>query len=53
MIAEFMVELAGRIGGLRATQGLLNEHQARLTLAMILAAGANGLPTQPLREVPR
>lgn len=43
-IAEFLTELAGRIGGMPAIVGLLNEYRGQLTPALIRAAGAERLP---------
>jgi hypothetical protein len=49
---EFLLELAGQIGGLPATMGLLVEYQ-RLSLPQVRAAGGNRFPPRPLRAVPR
>ena len=42
--AEFLAELASRIGGMPAIVGLLNEYRAKLSPAMIHAAGARRMP---------
>jgi hypothetical protein len=52
-IAEFLVELAGQIGGMPATLGLLAEYERRLTPAMLRATGGDRFPTLRLRVVPR
>jgi len=49
--AEFLAELAARIGGMPACLGLLAEFQARLSPAMIRAAGADRMPPRPLRMI--
>jgi hypothetical protein len=50
--AEFLAELAARIGGLPATLGLLAEYQARLSPATVRAAGGDRFPARVLRRVP-
>lgn len=50
--AEFLTELANRIGGMPAVIGLLNEY-GRLNPGMVRAAGADRFPARPLRAVPR
>lgn len=51
-IAEFLVELAGQIGGLPATLALLAEYERRLTPAMLRLTGGDRFPTRRLRAVP-
>lgn len=48
--AEFLADLASRIGGLPAILGLLEEYQ-RLTPAKLRAAGGDRFPARPLHEV--
>ena len=49
--AEFLAELARRIGGEPAIRGMLAEYAA-LTPGMIRAAGASSLPPHRPRAVP-
>jgi hypothetical protein len=51
--AEFLADLAQRIGGMPAILGLLAEYQCRLTPAMIKAAGADRFPSRSIRVVPQ
>ena len=51
-LAEFLAELAQRIGGMPATLGMLTEYQ-RLTPGMVRAAGGDQFPPPPLRALPR
>ena len=48
--AEFLAEIAGKIGAEGAIQSLLVEYQ-RLTPEMIRAVGADRFPPRPLRLV--
>lgn len=51
-VAEFLVDLDRRVGGMPATLGLLTEYQARLTPQMLRAVGGDRFPRRPLRVVP-
>lgn len=51
--AEFVAELAARIGGMPATIGLLTEYERRLTPKMIVAAGGDRFPTRRPMAVPQ
>ncbi len=48
--AEFLAELAGRIGGLPAILNLLTEYQ-RLQPNQLRAVGGDRFPARPLRRV--
>lgn len=50
--AEFLTELARRIGGGPAILALLEEY-GRLSPGMVRAAGADRFPPRPLRVVPK
>ena len=50
--AEFLNELAGRIGGMPAISALLTEY-ARLSPGMVRAAGGDRFPARVLHVVPR
>lgn len=50
---EFLAELSAPIGGMPACLGLLAEYQARLTPEIVRAAGADRMPSRPLRKVPQ
>jgi hypothetical protein len=50
--AEFLAELADRIGGLPAIHGLLHEYR-RISPEMVRHAGGDAFPPRPLRLVPR
>lgn len=50
--AEFLAELAERIGGLPAIHGLLHEYR-RISPAMVRFAGGDTFPSRPLHLVPR
>lgn len=52
VIAEFLLELAGKIGGLPAATALLVEYE-RLSPRLIRATGGDRFPPRPLRSVPR
>lgn len=52
-IAEYICELAARIGGQPAAAALLAEYERRLTPAMLAATGGDRFPPRPLRAVPR
>jgi hypothetical protein len=49
--AEFLAELSGRIGGMPAILGLLNEYES-LAPEMLLPTGGDRMPPRPLRVVP-
>jgi hypothetical protein len=49
-VAEFLAELASRIGGAPAALSLLNEY-ARLTPGQVRAAGGERIPKRPLHVV--
>ncbi len=49
-LAEFLAELAGRVGGMPATFALLTEYE-RLTVAKLRAAGGDRFPPRPLHSV--
>jgi hypothetical protein len=49
-IAEFLLELAGKIGGLPATTGLLIEYE-RVSPRMVRAVGGDVFTPRPLRLV--
>jgi hypothetical protein len=49
--AEFLAELAGKIGGLPAILGLLAEYQAKLSPAKLRASGGDRFPPRALRRV--
>ena len=49
--AEFVAELAARIGGLPAALGLFAEFESRLSPAMVRAAGGDKFPPRPLQRV--
>jgi hypothetical protein len=49
---EFLLELAGKIGGMPATLGLLIEYQ-RKSPALLRATSGDRFPPRPLRSVPR
>ena len=51
--AEALTEVADRIGGMPAILAVLEIYQARLTPAMIRAAGADRFPPRPLQQVAR
>ena len=51
--AEFLVEVADRIGGMPCILGLLVEFEQRLSLDMVRAAGADRFPPRQLHAVPR
>ena len=51
--AEFVAELAARIGGMPAAVGLLTEYERRLTPGMIAAAGGDRFPTRRPMAVPQ
>jgi hypothetical protein len=50
--AEFLVEVAGTIGGSPTILGQLTEYQRRLTLGMVRAAGGERSPVRQLRSLP-
>jgi hypothetical protein len=50
--AEYIVELARRIGGMPAAIELLGEYEMRLTVEMLRAVGGDRFPRQ-LQAVPR
>jgi hypothetical protein len=51
--AEFLAEIADRIGGLPCILGLLGEYEQRLSPQMLRAVGGHRFPSRPLRVVPR
>ncbi len=51
-LAEFIAELASRIGGMRAAIGLLEEYQQRASPAMLHVTGGDKFPPRPLHAVP-
>jgi hypothetical protein len=51
--AEFLSEVADRIGGMPCILGLLVEFEQRLSLDMVRAAGADRFPPCQLHAVPR
>lgn len=51
--AEFLAELAGRIGGMPAILALLTEYEMRLNSTLLRAAGGDRFPPRPLHVVPR
>ena len=50
--AEFLAEVAHRIGGMPAILRLLAEYQQRLAPGMLRATGGDRFPTRRLRVVP-
>jgi hypothetical protein len=50
-LAEYLSELADRIGGLPAALALLAEYERRLTPETIRLAGGDRFPPRPLRLV--
>ena len=50
--AEFLAEVADRIGGMPAILRLLAEYQQRLTPDMLRATGGHRFPARRLRVVP-
>jgi hypothetical protein len=51
-LSEFLLELAGQIGGLPATLALLAEYERRLTPSMLRLTGGDRFPSRRLRVVP-
>ncbi len=52
-LAEFLCEVAARIGGGPCIVALLTEYERRITPAMLAATGGDRFPPRALREVPR
>lgn len=52
VVAEFLTELAGSIGGQPAIMRLLVEYQTRLDPKLLHAAGGHRFPTRRPRTVP-
>ena len=50
--AEFLAELASRIGGLPACLSLLAEYQNGLSPTLLRATGGDRFPVRTLRRVP-
>jgi hypothetical protein len=50
---EALCEIAGRIGGLPGTPGVLGEYQERLSPELFRAAGGHRFPRCPLLAVPK
>jgi len=50
-MAQFLTELAGRIGGMPAALALLNEYEQRPTPALLRTAIARRAPRRTMREV--
>ena len=48
--AEFLAELAQRIGGMPAILALLAEYQNGLTPALVKSRGGDQFPSRPLRR---
>jgi hypothetical protein len=51
-VAEFLVEVDHRIGGMPAVLGLLAEFERRLAPGMLRATGGDRFPQLPLHLVP-
>jgi hypothetical protein len=51
--AEFLAELASRIGGGPAISALLYEFERRLTPEMLAVTGGDRFPASPVRAVPQ
>ena len=51
--AEFLAEIADRIGGLPAILTLLSDYQQRLSPSTLRAVGADRFPARPMHGVPR
>ena len=49
---DFIRDLSARIGGLPASLALLAEYEARLSPALLAAAGADRFAPPPMRTVP-